>query len=539
MNRIRWYGPTLVLLMALVAVMVSGPMVARQIVWAQHDANISLIRQDLHDNMGLAQLSEAFRKVAEVVEPSVVSIEVLQRGGRGGREGQGRGFRPPPGLEDFFEQLPERYRPRRDGNGEGEGGGENFDRYAPAIPRGQGSGWVYDRDGHIVTNNHVVDGADEIRVRFQDGREYTAEIVGTDPNTDVAVLKINATDLHPLPVAQHEVQQGEIVFAFGSPFRFDFSMSQGIVSAKARQLRILGPGGYENFIQTDAAINPGNSGGPLTNIYGEAVGMNTAIASQGANPMQAGFMGLGFAIPVEMVQEVADQLIDTGEVARGYLGIYIEDLDERMAETFDYDGEGVLVLDPIDGGPADLAGIRAGDIVTHVNGNRVRSADELRNTVARIQPGSSGELTIFRDGQSIDLEVEVARLPTQASAPQPRRNRQGAPERENASVEMLRKLGITEVQTFTARLAEQAGTGHTEGVLVANVRRNSIAGAAGVMRGMLIVQVMDQQVATADELLDVMSEFEPGDAVRLRVARWNPNDDRWQRNFVLLELPRD
>ncbi|MEX0654998.1 MAG: trypsin-like peptidase domain-containing protein [Phycisphaeraceae bacterium] len=530
MDRIRWYGPTLVLLVALLAVIVSGPTVARKIAWAQQDAQITHIRNDLHDNMGLAQLSEAFRKVAEVVEPSVVSIEVLQR--NNGREQ--RRFVPPPGFEEFFENLPDGAQPRGD---EQEG---QFDRYAPPVPRGQGSGWVYDDAGHIVTNNHVVQDGDEIRVRFQDGREYDAEIVGTDPSTDVAVLKIDANGLHPLPVAANDIEQGEIVFAFGSPFRFEFSMSQGIVSAKARQLQILGPGGYENFIQTDAAINPGNSGGPLTNIYGEAVGMNTAIASRSPNPMQAGFVGLGFAIPVTMVQEVADQLIETGEVQRGYLGIFIDDLDERMAETFNFDGDdGVLVVEPIEGGPGEAAGLEAGDIVTHVNETRVRSADQLRNMVARIRPGSTVELTLFRNGETQTVEVELERLPTQASAVRPGRTPRGADESESVAVETLRKLGITEVQTFTPELAEQAGLTHTPGVLVAQVRRNSIAAAAGIMRGTLITQVMGNRVTEADALLEHFEQFDGGESVRLRIAMWNARDSQWQPRFVLLELPED
>jgi serine protease Do len=238
-------------------------------------------------------LSEAFKDVARVVEKSVVSITVYSK-------------RPPTGgiPEELLPLLPPGRAPK---------GNSEFDDYDVPQQYGSGSGWIYDTKGHIITNNHVIDGADRIVVRFYDGSERDAKVVGVDTKTDIAVVKVKGDDLHPAKRADKPVDQGEIVFAFGSPFRFDFSMSQGIVSAKGRQLGILrGAQGYENFIQTDAAINPGNSGGPLTNIYGEVVGMNTAIASR-----TGAYNGLGFAIPVRMVEQVGDQLIENGKVSRG------------------------------------------------------------------------------------------------------------------------------------------------------------------------------------------------------------------------------
>ncbi|NJL31408.1 MAG: PDZ domain-containing protein, partial [Phycisphaerales bacterium] len=262
---------------------------------------------------------------------------------------------------------------------------------------GSGSGWVYSADGHIITNNHVIEEADRIEVRFFNGESMDAVVVGTDPKTDVAVIKVDATKLHASTLATEPVEQGEIVFAFGAPFRFEFSMSQGIVSGQGRQLGILAERqGYENFIQTDAAINPGNSGGPLTNIYGQVVGMNTAIASR-----TGAFNGLGFAIPIDMVKKVVDELIATGTVQRGYLGIFIEELDPRMARTFGYDGKGVLVTNPIDGGPAAEAGVQRGDIITKVEGKPVSTPDELRNLVADLAPGKRYDWRFIGKARSV------------------------------------------------------------------------------------------------------------------------------------------
>lgn len=522
MMRIRSYGPTLVLLVTAVLVMVAGPGLIRQIAWAQTDAQITLVKNELKNSPFLAQLSESFRQVAGVVEPSVVSIEVLSRENPRQRRGSMRQL--PPGLEDFFGprfQPPQQ--PRED----------EYDQYNPALPYGNGSGWVYDSAGHIITNNHVIDNADEIKVRFNDGSKYTATVVGVDPKTDVAVLQVDVPNLHPATIAADPVEQGDIVFAFGSPFRFDFSVSQGIVSAKGRQLGIIGQGGYENFIQTDAAINPGNSGGPLTNIYGQVIGMNTAIASR-----TGAFNGLGFAIPVKMVTEVADQLISQGKVSRGYLGIYIEDLDEKMAKTFGYDGKGVLVTDPIQGSPAAEAGIEAGDIIIRVAGKPVDSADALRYTIARFMPGSEVEMTIFRNGEQIARTVVLGELPTEASA----RVMPRSPEEEDAQeqgAQTLRKLGIEGISTFTQQMAERSGIQHQPGVVVEEVRPGSQAAAMGITRGTLITRVMGTNISSAQQLLQAVESYEAGTSIRVRVAQWDRERGRFLERFVLLELPRE
>ena len=546
MDRIKWYGPTVLLAATAVGVMFWGPSVARHIVWAQTDAKITLAKTELGGNPSLAELSNAFRKVAQAVEPSVVAIDVkMKPKNRRGPAVQGPGGGGGGGGNDDL--LRRWFGPRAPGADEGdEGEVEGLPDTLPPdnsndafnVPRmsGSGSGWVYDKLGYIITNNHVVQGADVITVRFHDGSEREAKIVGTDPRTDVAVIQVKEGDLHPASIAAEPVQQGDIVCAFGSPFRFEFSMSQGIVSAKNRQLGILDQrdrsgnrvSGYENFIQTDAAINPGNSGGPLTNIKGEVVGMNSAIASKTGM-----FSGLGFAIPVDMVTNIADQLIKSGKVSRGYLGILIRDLDSRMAKTFKYDGKGVLIESPVEGGPAAKAGIKDGDIITHLDGKSVPNGEELRRYVAGVRPGAKINAKVFRDGKSFEVELVVAEQPDQMAAGAPTPAPQ-APVEKNA--EVLRRAGIEAVrpitEEFVARFKLKPGT---TGVLVEGVRPDSAAAAAGIMRGSIITDVMGKPVTKVEELLEQLEAngLSKGQSVRLRVA--DPSGSR----FVLLELPRE
>jgi serine protease Do len=528
MGRIRWYGPTLVLLVAVLLVMLAGPGLAKRLAHAHRAERMHLVRAELGENPTLAELSNAFRRVAEVVEPSVVHIEVKTRDAvaRGGP-----GMRDMPGdLREWF-FGPSQPTPRE----QVPAPGDEFDRYNPAQPYGNGSGWVYDEQGHIITNNHVVrkrggELADEILVRFNDGSERQAKVVGTDPRTDVAVIKVEGGHVHPSSIAREPVEQGDIVFAFGSPFRFEFSMSQGIVSGKGRRLNIMGRGGYENFIQTDAAINPGNSGGPLTNIYGQVIGMNTAIATGTGT-----YNGLGFAIPVDMVVRVADQLINDGRVSRGYLGIFIKDLDPKMAESFGYSGRGVLVEDPIAGGPAVDADIRRGDIITRLDDQAVGSADELRNRVANVKPGSTLKVELFRAGKLITTEVIIGELPDETLAggatPRTRPSDAAVP-----SLELLQKLGVQGVKTVEAEDIRQMDLpAGTKGVVVLSVRRGSVAQQQNLARGTVITDVMNEQVTTVDELVEALQKHDLAQGVRISVLERGPAGE-WLPRFVLLEL---
>ncbi|MCX5662279.1 MAG: trypsin-like peptidase domain-containing protein [Planctomycetota bacterium] len=528
MNRIKWYGPTVVLVIAVLGTMYLGPSVARQIAWAQSDAKIQLIQSGLKENPTLAQLSAAFRGVSQSVEPSVVHIAVAAR-----QKPQGNARSP---VED--EMLRRFFGPRLGPSTPREEEGENDEappaRQAPpggdnySVPRtyGNGSGWVYDDKGHIITNNHVVDGAELITVRFNDLSERTAKVVGTDPKTDVAVLLVEGGNLHPAARATEIVEQGDIVFAFGSPFRFEFSMSQGIVSAKGRQLHIIADGGYENFIQTDAAINPGNSGGPLCNIKGEVVGMNTAIASQ-----TGAYNGLGFAIPIDMANDVIEQIIKGGKVVRGYLGIQIQELDPEMARTYNYTGKGVLVVSAMEGGPAEKAGIKADDIITKVNGKSVSTPEELRLRVATIAPGKSVPIEVFREGKSKSLDVTVVEQPPQmAGAP----SAPGEPttRAEGKDSQTLRKLGFESVMTYTTELAGQLKMKFQPGVIVRSVRPDSVAASVGIGSRQVIVEVMGTKVKNIEELTAALAAGDLEKGVRVRVI-----DPNIGPRLVVLRMP--
>jgi serine protease Do len=504
MSRLRWYGPTLMLLLAAGSVMIAGPGIARSLAHEYQSQNVSLVRESLANNAVLEELSESFRKVAQVVEPSVVHIQVSAKQ----QSRRGRGMRPdqwfgPRGMPFPFEEPPQQG-PR----------GENFDQYNPARPYGNGSGWVYDTQGHIVTNNHVIEGAEIITVRFHDGTERTASVVGVDPRTDTAVLKVEGGNLHPAVVSRRPVQQGDIVFAFGSPFGFKFSMSQGIVSAVGRNELGIIRGGYEDFIQTDAAINPGNSGGPLTDIRGEVIGMNTAIASRtGASN------GLGFALPVYNIVKVVDSLIKSGKVTRGFLGVEIAELDPRLARSYGYEGRGVLVVNPMADGPGAKAGLLEGDIITKLDDQPMTSPEELRNAVAGITPGTVAKLEVFRDKKTITLEVTVGLLPDEIASAQGVRpeGMDGVP--SDAARQILPKLGIERATALTPEMVRRFGvTGADQGVVIQSTRSNSAAELAGVIPGVIITHVMDTAIASVDELVVALNKHDLTQGVRLRLV---------------------
>lgn len=532
MNRIRWYGPTMVLVITVLAVMLVGPRLTQRLAYVQAAERIDVTRQALDQNVSLAELSAAFRKVAQVVEPSVVSIEVSTR--RSAPAGRGGG----PDLRRFFPfDLPDDMMPPQQQQQQQDDGNQ-YEQYNAPTPYGSGSGWVYDTEGHIITNNHVVEGADLISVRFVDGTKRDAKVVATDPNTDIAVLKVEGNGLHPSVLANDAVEQGDIVFAFGSPFRFEFSMSQGIVSAKGRELGILrrpGPrgtaiAGYERFIQTDAAINPGNSGGPLTNIRGEVIGMNTAIATRTGS-----YNGLGFAIPVDMVRSVVDQILTQGRVIRGYLGVYIDDLDAKMARTFGYDGKGVLVRNPIPGSPAEKAGLKRGDIIVKVDGKAVETAEDLRFMIAEYRPGTKVALTIFREGKEQALSLEVGEMPDTTVAEGPSNVSPDAA--ADASV-LLRKLGLDRVATVTPEMATRSPQ-LMEGILIQQVRPRSAAAAANLSPGSIITDVMGKPVRTTEELIEQLNQHDLTKGVRVSVVEYDPRQRQFIPRFELLELPAE
>jgi serine protease Do len=486
MSSIRWYGPTLLLFGTLVLAMLVGPGMVRQIAKSYEGAKIEQVRKDLVEDPTLLTLSNAFKDVATVVRPSVTSISLLARDPRFGR------------LEGIS----------------------------------NGSGWVYryfpntaarpnDYTDYIITNHHVVEDllrgrAEQAVVRFDDGGEYRASIIGTDPKTDVAVLKINRKDLIPAALAVEPAEQGEIVFAVGSPFQFEFSMSQGIVSATGRRIHNSSINSYENYIQTDAAINPGNSGGPLTNVRGEVIGMNTAIAVEG-NPA-ATFSGLGFAIPIDLTVNVINQLIENGEVRRGYIGVFVSDVDFATRKELGFTGQGVLT-EPVPEGPADKAGLRVGDIVTHVGGKAVDSAEALRIAVSSHPPGSQVPIRIWRDSRVRTLRVQLVEGPQETGTfvPRPRLENPFEPGVESPAT----NVGLSRFETFTPGLASRLGWAYTPGVLVRLIEDGSSADRFGVQRMSVITAVEGTDVYDLQTLADALADVE-GDTLNLTLKQWNP-----------------
>ncbi|MBI1338404.1 MAG: PDZ domain-containing protein [Phycisphaera sp.] len=536
MNRIKWYGPTVALLVTVLFVMIAGPATVRRIESAHKDQYLINIRDGLEQSSSLEELSKTFRNVAQLVEPSVVFIQVASKqtvrrtSGMSEQDLLRRFFGPrfnTPG--DPFNNPQDPLGPQ-DNNPQQN---EDFDKYNVPRTTGAGSGWVYDKEGHIITNNHVVEDADEITVKFVDGTTKKATVVGTDPKTDVAVIKVDMDkdDLHPAKLADENVQQGDIVFAFGAPFQFDFSMSQGIVSGKGRRLNILSDvGGYENFIQTDAAINPGNSGGPLTNVYGQVVGMNSAIASR-----TGAFNGLGFAIPIDMVKSVADQILKSGKVSRGFLGIVMsdQDLDPKLAATFGFEGKGVLVTGADPQFPAAKAGIERGDIVTKVDGKPVQTQTELRNMIAAYPPGATVKLDVFRKGQTKTIPVTLAEMPDTYAVAGSSENPTQSNNESNTSEagqQALRKIGIEGATDLTPELAKRMNTTVDKGVVVLNVRPGSVAQSVGIQRGSIITEVGDSAVSSVEQLAGELAKADLKKGVRLSVS-----DGKYDR-YVLIEV---
>jgi serine protease Do len=439
----------------------------------------------------LRETGKAFAAVARAVSPSVVFIQVESRA-----RAQPNPFGPgSPFGDDFLRRF--------------------FGDQFPGTPQepapgernrvtGQGSGFVFRSNGDkafILTNNHVVQNAERIRVRFEDGREFDATVTGSDPQSDVAVIEVDEPGLPALPLARSaELEVGEWVVAIGSPFGLRSTLTVGVVSATGRTS--LGINDYEDFIQTDAAINPGNSGGPLVNLDGEVVGMNTAIFSR-----SGGYMGIGFAIPIDLARAMADQLIDSGEVTRGFLGVAIQPLTPELAESFGIDrSEGILVADVTNDSPAAKAGIEVGDVIVGFQGNPVRDVGDFRNRVALTPPGTRARIAVLRDGKRRELTVRIGTLDAAAAA--------AGPGGETTD----RQLGLT-VRSPSAEAAEALGLAEGQGVIIAEVAPGSVAASAGLSRGMAILEVNRQRVNSPAEFLAAVEQSSDKRAVLLVRSR--------------------
>jgi len=385
------------------------------------------------------------------------------------------------------------------GNGNGNGGGNQFgpqgqgpDQQQPQQQREMslGSGVIVSTDGYILTNNHVVDGATDIKVTLEDKRVFKAQLIGADAKTDLAVLKIPATDLTAITFGDSsKTQVGDFVLAIGDPFDVGKTVTMGIVSATGRTgLRIEGNGAYENFIQTDAAINPGNSGGALINIRGELVGINTAILT---GEEGGGSEGVGFAIPVDMARGIMQQLVTNGKVTRGYLGIIIQPVTPDLAKAFNLaTTNGALVGDVKSDGPAGKAGVHKGDIIVSLNGKPVEDYQTLRLQIAGTPPGQTVQLGIERGDSKQTVSVTLAELP---DTPEAAANTEGGEPAPNS-------LAGVQVQSLTPDIAQQLGLpSETHGVVVTDVDQSSAAAEAGLQRGDVIEEVNRQAVASVDQ----------------------------------------
>jgi serine protease Do len=433
-----------------------------------------------------------FAALAKEVKPGVVNIRTVKNMKDGGpvyRHFFGSPFGPqnPHGGKDPFNEFFGPFSNR--------GPSHNFKQ------RSLGSGFIIDQEGYIVTNNHVVEDADEIIVKLADGKEYDAELVGRDPNTDLALIKIKeSTDFVRLPMGNSDgLDVGSWVVAIGSPFGLEQTVTAGIVSAKGR---VIGAGPYDNFIQTDASINPGNSGGPLLNLNGEVVGINTAIIANG--------QGIGFAIPINMAQSIVAQLKEHGSVTRGWLGVGIQDLTPELAEYYGLeDRKGVLVSQVFKGDPAEKAGIKTNDIIVSVDGESVHTGRELSAQIADLEVGKSTTLMVIRDGKEKTITAKLAK----------RQDPDAVVAKQDLKDNGELGLQVTELNPKSARQF-----GHTEeekGVLVVGVKPGSKADVAGIQQGDLLKEVNRKPVDSVSKLKLELKKRDTNEAIQLLVKRPN------------------
>ncbi len=413
-----------------------------------------------------------FAPLVEHFGPAVVNVDVVQNA-----QPNAQGSQQDDPLSDFFRRFG---MPGPEGRGGGGGGG------GPAQPqRGSGSGFIVTPDGYILTNAHVVADADQVTVKLNDRREYPAKVVGVDQRTDVAVIKIEAKNLPTVRIGDpSKLRTGEWVLAIGSPFGFENSATAGIVSATARSLPGDGSSNYVPFIQTDVAVNPGNSGGPLFNLQGEVVGINSQIFSR-----TGGYMGLSFAIPIDVAMDVREQLIKTGHVTRGRIGVQIQPVDGQLAESFGLDRpRGALVSSVVKDGPSEKAGIKPGDVILAVNDHVVEVSSELPTVIARMKPGSGTTLTVWRGGkeQKVDVKVDALDEPELKTASMRGKGR---------GADQASQLGLA-VRPLDPNERQQV---ETDGSLVVE-QVSGPALQAGVQQGDIILAVNGKKVKTVADL---------------------------------------
>ncbi len=440
-------------------------------------------------------IPQSFSSLAEKASPAVVNIrtvKTIKGGGRVFRHFKRGPFGEDDPMRDFFDRF----------------FGEN--RQHDFKQRSLGSGFIIDKEGYIVTNNHVVESADKIEVLLKDEKKFDAEIVGRDVSTDLALIKIKSG--RNLPVLKFgdsdAVKVGQWVVAIGNPFGLDHTITAGIISAKGR---VIGSGPYDDFLQTDASINPGNSGGPLINMKGEVVGINTAII--------AGGQGIGFAIPVNLAKGIIDQLKNSGEVTRGWLGVGIQDISDEVAEYYGIEEKiGVQVTEVFPGDPADMAGVKLKDIILSVNGKKVSTARELTGVIADTGVGDTVRIKVLRNGTTETFKIKIAK-------------------REDAKVSASRtpkehkdEIGIR-VTELTPELARRFNIKEAGGVIVAGIEPGSKAAESGLIVHDIIKEVNHRNITTVNDLNKAIGKTKDGETINMFIWRMN-------RGFLVIKITK-
>ena len=412
----------------------------------------------------LLATQKAFSSISKKVTPSVVNISTISR---------------KKTIQPFFEANP------------------LFEEFfgAPQTRQGRslGSGFIISKDGYIVTNDHVVRDAESIQVKLSNDKVYDAKVVGGDRKTDIAVIKINMNDLPVVVLGNSDkLEVGQWAIAIGNPFGLDRTMTVGVVSATGRSN--MGIETYENFIQTDASINPGNSGGPLLNVYGEVIGINTAIVAAG--------QGLGFAIPVNMAKPIFEQLIQKGSVSRGYMGVTIQPVTEELAQSFGLkEAKGALVNDVIKNSPADKAGIRQGDVITALNGSEIKEPSQLQRLVGEAGIGKVVKIAVFRDGKPLELNITLA-------------NADNAPKRQGEERGNRQQDGAADRLGLVVENSDQG-----DGVVVADALNGGVAAAAGIRRGDVIMSLNRKKTSNIEEYSRAISQVVRGGRIIILARR--------------------
>lgn len=438
------------------------------------------------DSVAQTNQFQSLSPLVKKLSPSVVNISTTSV-----TKSQSRSYGSPFGereddpFDDFFEKF------------FGESPDREFKR------KGLGSGFIFSEDGYIVTNNHVVERTNDIKVILQNGDSYPAKIIGTDPKSDLALLKIEPkTKLPAVKFGNSDrLEIGDWVLAIGNPFGLGHTVTSGIISAKGRS---LGLGSYDDFVQTDAAINPGNSGGPLFNFQGEVIGVNTAII--------AGGQGIGFAIPVNMAKNIVSQLRNEGKVVRGWIGVYVQPVTPEIAESLKLqDDDGALVADVTEGGPADKAGIKRGDIIIELNGNKIDEMPELPKMVASKSPGTKAKVTVLRDGKEKVLNVKLGELPEERAQLSS----------QNKKDDLEQSLGLV-VQEITPQIKNKLRLEYSNGVVITDIRANSVASEGGLMRGDVVLEINKKQISNLDDYRRTIDGAKEGQNLLFLVKR-GPN----------------